>query len=331
MNDDPNSSSDQTSGDPVCSDGESSTSSSADNASSDPSSAVCTGDNPPTPDSSSAEPSSSGQTSSEPVGPPPPPFIGPPVNPAPGNDPPPSSSEFADADNAAANSCSETPVGDSSPSCSKVNSTLAVKVTDYQNRPISGVDVKVEGVGEGTTDQYGLADFGEVPEGTYSITVWKEGYRPDPNAIVGPVVISGTVPAATAVVIPAQLATFRENIIFIGSEMDYEKFWTKMMFISAAWFEASNGPEFRSADRKTVAYVDEGYTRFEKLTIEYLRQKQGFYVIKLSVDMDIVDVLNTRLKPTPPVRRNTICSRMSYSFRTGSPTASNSISRAARA
>jgi len=188
-------------------------------------------------------------------------------------------------------------VGETGPSCSRDNASLAVKVTDYQNRPIAGVDVKVDGVGEGTTDQNGLADFGDVAGGTYHITVWKEGYRPDPNAIAGPVVIAATVPDGSATVIPAQLAAFSENIIFVGSEMDYDSFWTKMMFISAAWFESTNGSEFRTADRKTIAYVDEGYTRFEKLTIDYLQQKQGFYVVKLAVSMDIVGALNDRLKP----------------------------------
>lgn len=58
-----------------------------------------------------------------------------------------------------------------------------------------------------------------------------------------------------------------ENIIFIGSEMHYDSFWWKMMFIAAAYPMAA---QMRKSNRLVVAYVPEGYTHLEKLAIETL-------------------------------------------------------------
>lgn len=61
-----------------------------------------------------------------------------------------------------------------------------------------------------------------------------------------------------------------ENIIFIGSEMYYDSFWLKMMFVAAAYRMAEG---MRDADRVVIAYVDEGYTHLEKLAIDQLAKQ----------------------------------------------------------
>ena len=80
----------------------------------------------------------------------------------------------------------------------------------------------------------------------------------------------------------------KENIIFIGSEMYYDSFWLKMMFISAAHVLTNIPEKFRPADKNTIAYVDNGYTHAEKLTLDYLREKKGYEIIKLTSSADIV-------------------------------------------
>lgn len=209
----------------------------------------------------------------------------------------PSSDQYADADSAAANSCSENPVAAPAPSCSAPKAYLAVKVTDHYEQPIRNATVTVEGLGNKTTDKHGLADYGEVVPGTYNITAQKEGYRPAPKEPVGPAKGIGVVPAGSSIVVPLYLDVFRENIVFFGSEMDYNSFWLKMMFVASAWYETSSSGELRAADRKTVAYVDVGYTRFEKLAIDYLRDKRGYNVVKLGSGSDVVQLINDRLKP----------------------------------
>lgn len=59
----------------------------------------------------------------------------------------------------------------------------------------------------------------------------------------------------------------KENIIIIGSEMQYDSFWLKMMFISAATLFV-NRPMFRKCDKVTIAYVNIGYTIGERLAVE---------------------------------------------------------------
>ncbi len=86
----------------------------------------------------------------------------------------------------------------------------------------------------------------------------------------------------------------RENVIFIGSEEEYEMFWLKMMFIAAAYVEADGRQNFRSADKKTIAYVDHGYTRAEKLTLDFLGSKRSYNIVKVASGSDIVDYLNNR-------------------------------------
>lgn len=67
-----------------------------------------------------------------------------------------------------------------------------------------------------------------------------------------------------------------ENIIFIGSELSYNSFWLKNMFIAAAYPFVRDGNKFRKSDKVTIAYVDYGYTRLEKLGIEGLKNEISF-------------------------------------------------------
>ena len=83
----------------------------------------------------------------------------------------------------------------------------------------------------------------------------------------------------------------RENIVFVGSEMSYNDFWWKMMFVAAACRLASTGQGLRPAHRKTLAYVDNGYTHSEKLTLEALRTL-GFDLVALHSSADVVKCLN---------------------------------------
>lgn len=87
-----------------------------------------------------------------------------------------------------------------------------------------------------------------------------------------------------------------ENIIFIGSEMFYDLFWLKMMFIGAAFPMAK---AMRQADRVVIAYVDEGYTHLEKLAIDLLQKNcaakansKTVEVKKLASSVDVTDLLN---------------------------------------
>jgi hypothetical protein len=93
---------------------------------------------------------------------------------------------------------------------------------------------------------------------------------------------------------PREPVIRRENVVFVGSEMSYDSFWLKMMFISAAYVGVRAGARFRSADKKTIAYVDVGYTRAEKLTLDYLRSELSFNIVRLSDSADVVKYINER-------------------------------------
>jgi hypothetical protein len=175
---------------------------------------------------------------------------------------------------------------------------LTVQVTDYDDNPIPDVKVTVDGLGSKQTDQYGMADFGEVSPGHYDATAEKDKHRPAPDQPVGPAEGGKDAPACQTTVIPLQLdpppEILRENLIFVGSEMDYDSFWLKMMFVGAAYVAAGGGAGFRSAERKTLAFVDNGYTADEKKVIEDLKGLNGYNVVTLSSGSDIVKLINTR-------------------------------------
>lgn len=93
---------------------------------------------------------------------------------------------------------------------------------------------------------------------------------------------------------PEDVTVRKENVIFVGSEMDYDSFWLKMMFIAAAYVTTRGGGGLRTADKNTIAYADFGYTKFEKLPLDYLREKAGFNIVKLTTSDDVVRYINGR-------------------------------------
>ena len=99
---------------------------------------------------------------------------------------------------------------------------------------------------------------------------------------------------STVACCPLQNITRRENVIFIGSEMQYDSFWLKMMFMAAAHVTAHGNGGFRSADKNTIAYVNIGYTFYELLPLDYLRNTAGFNIVRLSSSRDITALINTR-------------------------------------
>jgi hypothetical protein len=187
-----------------------------------------------------------------------------------------------------------------------LTANLVVQVTDFNGKPVKDALVTVKGVGEKATGDDGLADFGEVPPKQYVVDAEKNNYRPDPpkdpnlmdKMAPGPAEKSADVPACQTTLVVLQLdpleVILRENIIFIGSEEDYDLFWLKMMFIAASYLEAANGVKFRSADKKTIGYVDHGYVRCEKLALDFLRDKHGYNIIRLGQGSDIVNYINNR-------------------------------------
>jgi hypothetical protein len=81
-----------------------------------------------------------------------------------------------------------------------------------------------------------------------------------------------------------------ESIVFVGSELYYNSFWLKMMFVGAASVGARR--LLREADRKVLAYVDKGYTRFEKLAIESMASEGGFSIVSLTSTQGLLSLLN---------------------------------------
>jgi hypothetical protein len=87
---------------------------------------------------------------------------------------------------------------------------------------------------------------------------------------------------------------YTENLILIGSENHYNSFWTKMMFIGAAYAFINNSALFRPAQKYTVLYVDNGYTHSEKLALDNLAKQPLFTVIKINSADDVVKYFNQR-------------------------------------
>lgn len=88
--------------------------------------------------------------------------------------------------------------------------------------------------------------------------------------------------------------TYKENIIFVGSEIHYDSFWWKMMFMACGFALADRQLHFRTADQTTIAYVDNDYTKAEKLPIEQLKEAKGINLVKISSSADVVEYINTR-------------------------------------
>lgn len=103
----------------------------------------------------------------------------------------------------------------------------------------------------------------------------------------------------------------RKNIVFIASECHYDDFWWKMMFVAPGYSAAGGGgiPQridggvaagatplvslgLRWAELTTVAYVDQQYTRPEKLPIERLRDHFKHQIVVIKKTEDIFAVMN---------------------------------------
>ena len=62
---------------------------------------------------------------------------------------------------------------------------LVVVVKDADGKPIKDAEVKVSGLGDKKTDANGVADYGEVDPGSYTVSAEKENHGPKKNDIVG--------------------------------------------------------------------------------------------------------------------------------------------------
>lgn len=80
-----------------------------------------------------------------------------------------------------------------------------------------------------------------------------------------------------------------ENLLCVGSEMWYDSFWLKMMFIGAAFVGARN---MRKADKWTLAYVDNGYTYLEKLALDVLAKEKGFETLAVGSSSALLALFN---------------------------------------
>lgn len=87
-----------------------------------------------------------------------------------------------------------------------------------------------------------------------------------------------------------------ENIIVLGSEQSYDLFWLKMMFLSPGLGLAQGSlsvPYWTHADRTTVLYVAEGYSRSELLALENL-SSVGVHLEAFRSARALTTYINTR-------------------------------------
>jgi len=84
----------------------------------------------------------------------------------------------------------------------------------------------------------------------------------------------------------------KKNIIFIGSEMHYDSFWWKMMFMAPGIAAATGSGPLRPADETTIAYVPEGYTYLERLPLDGVANSLGHSIVRLLSSADIATVMN---------------------------------------
>lgn len=73
---------------------------------------------------------------------------------------------------------------------------LVVVVKDADGKPVEDAEVTASGLGPKKTTPAGIADYGEVPPGTYSVSASKPNYGPKKNDVVGPDSKSGIVAPA---------------------------------------------------------------------------------------------------------------------------------------
>jgi hypothetical protein len=176
---------------------------------------------------------------------------------------------------------------------------LRVRVVDGSGQPVAGAHVGIYPGGASTeTDSDGIALFKELHTGHYDIAASKAGhgatpYGPERRTNAGISLAAGTSAQHTLTLhrLPRVLT---ENIVLVGSERLYNSFKLKMMFVGPAVTAVNRSLDLRSADRTTVLFVDDGYTRFERLAMEQLTALQGVKVVPVTTVANIVDHFNAR-------------------------------------
>lgn len=84
--------------------------------------------------------------------------------------------------------------------------------------------------------------------------------------------------------------TKTESIVLVGSELYYNTFWLKMMFIAAS--SVCSRQLIRPCDKKTLAYIDRGYENLEKLSLESIAKEGKFEIAKITNTDDLINLLN---------------------------------------
>ena len=88
----------------------------------------------------------------------------------------------------------------------------------------------------------------------------------------------------------------KENLILVGSEVFYDSFWWKMMFIAPAYAMVKRGINLRPADITTIAYVANGYTHLEILPFELLKDTMRVQLKVINSENDIIRYMRIRPK-----------------------------------
>ncbi len=91
-----------------------------------------------------------------------------------------------------------------------------------------------------------------------------------------------------------------ENIIVIGSENLYVRsgFWLKCMFLSCGFAVAQGRippPFWTRADRTTILYVPDGYSRWQLLTLDFLRDNLAVNVVRCGSKAALLNHLRNRM------------------------------------
>jgi hypothetical protein len=176
---------------------------------------------------------------------------------------------------------------------------LDIKVVDERGMPVEGAYVSRYPGGAGLESGVdGHAVFDEMPAGRFDVSAGKAGYGavadgPEARASVRVDVAAGSSAERTLTLyrLPRIL---RENVVLVGSERFYESFKLKMMFVGPAVATVNRSIDLRPAERTTVLYVADGYTRFEKLALEQLATRPDVTLVPITTAAAIVAHFNTR-------------------------------------
>ncbi len=90
-----------------------------------------------------------------------------------------------------------------------------------------------------------------------------------------------------------------ENIIVMGSEQLYTRnvFWLKSMFLSCGFGVAQGSlwpPGWQNADRTTLLYVPIGYSRWQLLTLDFLRDNLDVNIVRCLSTSTVLNYLRNR-------------------------------------